>query len=138
MADETITGAEINDGWYDDDTATFGDRLAGAREASDLTQAGLARRLGVKTNTIRSWENDMSEPRANKLQMLAGVLAVSIMWLLNGKGDGIDAPSETTPLTGDVNSLMKEMRALRVEQNRIAEEMGRLEKRLRLVLAEKG
>ena len=132
------TEVEHGPGWYDGDTATLGDRITGAREASGLSQSELARRLGVKLATIRTWENDQAEPRANKLQMLAGVLAVSIMWLLNGKGDGIDAPSEATPLTGDVNSLMKEMRALRVEQNRIAEEMGRLEKRLRLVLAEKG
>ena len=137
MTDDIITGSDIQDGWYDEDTATFGDRLAGAREAASLTQAGLARRLGGKTTTVREWENDMSGPRANKLQMMAGVLGVSIMWLLNGKGDGIDAPVETAPLTGDVNSLMAELRSLRVEQNRIAEEMGRLEKRLRLALAEK-
>jgi ribosome-binding protein aMBF1 (putative translation factor) len=68
-------------GWYDADTTTFGDRMTGAREAAGLSQAELAKRLGVKVKTIRAWENDRSEPRANRLQMLAGILGVSIMWL---------------------------------------------------------
>ena len=71
-------------GWYDPEATTFGDRMTGAREASGLSQSELAKRLGVKVKTIRAWENDQSEPRANKLQMLAGLLGVSIMWLLSG------------------------------------------------------
>ena len=58
--------------WYGPESATFGDRLAGAREAAGMTQAELARRLGVKKATIADWENDLSEPRANRLSMMAG------------------------------------------------------------------
>ncbi|MFN4102076.1 MAG: multiprotein-bridging factor 1 family protein, partial [Pararhodobacter sp.] len=56
--------------WYTDEHATLGDRLAAAREASAMTQAQLAQRLGVRTKTLRDWEDDVSEPRANRLQML--------------------------------------------------------------------
>lgn len=122
-------------GWYDADTATFGDRMTGAREAAGLSQAELARRLGVKVNTIRAWENDRSEPRANRLQMLAGMLGVSIMWLLNGEGDGLDGPVTHQELPGDLVQILSDMRALKVEQARLAETTSRLEKRLRLALS---
>ena len=122
-------------GWYDAETSTFGDRMTGAREAAGLSQAELARRLGVKVNTIRAWENDRSEPRANRLQMLAGMLGVSIMWLLNGEGDGLDGPVTHQDLPDDLVQILSDMRALKVEQSRLAETTSRLEKRLRLALS---
>ena len=63
-----------DDDYFGDEAATFGDRVAAAREAIGLTPAALARRLGVKEITITKWENDRLEPRANRLQMLAGIL----------------------------------------------------------------
>jgi transcriptional regulator with XRE-family HTH domain len=65
---------------YSEDAATFGDRLALARESQNLTQEHLAKRLGLRVQTIQNWEFDRSEPRANKLQMLAGFLNVSMVW----------------------------------------------------------
>lgn len=129
--------AEIEDGpsWFDADTTTFGDRMTGAREASGLSQAELAKRLGVKVKTIRAWENDQSEPRANKLQMLAGMLGVSIMWILTGEGDGLDGPEMGDDLPDEMTDLLSELRKMKVDQARMAERMGRLEKRLRLELA---
>ena len=67
---------EIN--WYSNEAATFGDRVAAARDARQMTQKQLAKRLGVGLKTVEGWENDVSEPRANKLQTLSGVLNVSI------------------------------------------------------------
>jgi len=125
-------------GWFDADTATLGDRITGAREAAGLSQTELARRLGVKLATIRVWEDDQAEPRANKLQMLAGLLGVSIMWLLTGTGDGLDSPEPQQALPEDVLALLTELRQMRSEQARMADRMGRLEKRLRLALSEKG
>ena len=82
--------AEID--WYSNDIATFGDRVAAGREALGLSQKQLARKLGVAAKTVDSWEHDISEPRANKLQMLAGILNVSMPWLLTGEGDGVPHP----------------------------------------------
>jgi len=57
--------------WYSDETATFGDRLSGVREALGMTQTELAERLEVRLATLMAWEEDRAEPRANRLQMLA-------------------------------------------------------------------
>ena len=83
-----------SDEWYGEDVATFGDRLAAAREAAGLKRAEFARRLGVKKITIADWEGDISEPRANRLQMMAGLLNVSVGWLLMGEGDGVEQEPE--------------------------------------------
>ena len=42
--------------WYGTDKATFGDRLVAASEKSNLSQQDLAKRLGVKNSTIKSWK----------------------------------------------------------------------------------
>ncbi|MFW5654813.1 MAG: helix-turn-helix domain-containing protein [Roseicyclus sp.] len=132
---DDIADAETARGWYDAETSTFGDRMTGAREAAGLSQAELARRLGVKVKTIRAWENDMAEPRANRLQMLAGLLGVSIMWLLNGEGDGLDGPEAPIEVPDDLAAVLKDLRLMRLEQAQIAERTARLEKRLRVALS---
>ena len=120
--------------WYSADAATFGDRISGAREAANLTQEGLARRLGVKLSTIQNWENDHSDPRANKLHMMAGMLNVSIRWLLTGEGDGIEAP--VAPSNGDLNKALADLSRMRAQALTLSQDMGHLEKRLRVLLRE--
>ena len=122
--------------WYGPDAATFGDRVAAARESAGMTQAVCAKRLGVRVATLRAWEDDMSEPRANRLSILAGLLNVSMMWLINGEGEGIEAPAEVAPISGDMQQVMMEMRTLRAEMHANAEAMEGLEKRLRQLMEE--
>jgi HTH-type transcriptional regulator, cell division transcriptional repressor len=119
---------------WGDDAATFGDRLALAREATGMSQAQLAHRMGIKIQTLRNWEENRSEPRANRFQMLAGMLNVSMAWLMSGHGE---APAASPTQNGDeaVKWCAAEARALRVEQLRLAERLGQLEKRLRSGLA---
>ena len=119
--------------WYGPDAATFGDRVVGAREKSGMTQAELSRRLGIKLTTLQSWEEDRSEPRANKLQMLTGMLNVSLSWLLSGEGIGPEEPS-TVPLSDDTQAILIEIRAIKTDMTRTADRLSRLEKRLRLNL----
>ena len=88
MAEEK-SEQDYHDYWYGEDVATFGDRLAAARHYAGLEQGEFARRLGVKLATARGWEDDLNEPRANKLQMMAGLLNVSVVWLLTGEGEGV-------------------------------------------------
>lgn len=120
--------------WYGPDAATFGDRLAAAREAAGMTQSQLARRLGVKKATIADWENDLSEPRANRLSMMAGMINVSIMWLLTGEGEGMDAPFAEGEASLELVDAVAELRAIRGELRASAERAARLEKKLRLML----
>ena len=122
------------DDWYGPDTATFGDRLAAAREAAGMEPRQLARRLGVRLSTLEGWENDVSEPRANRLSMMAGLLNVSIIWLLTGKGEGVAGPEEDSQITPEVNDLLAELRDLRGQIMKASERLARLEKRLRAQL----
>ena len=69
------------------DSDTLGGRLSRARDASGMSAAQFARRLGVKSATVPAWGNDRSEPRANRLSMIAGILNVGLPWLLYGVGD---------------------------------------------------
>lgn len=120
--------ADMN--WYSNDAATFGDRVAAAREARKLSAKTLAKRIGVATKTVEGWENDLSEPRANKLQMLSGILNVSIPWLLTGEGEGF---ADDAAVPAEIGEVMNEIRALRAELLHTAERLGVLEKRLRQV-----
>jgi transcriptional regulator with XRE-family HTH domain len=120
--------------WYGPEAATFGDRVAAARERAGMTQGVLAKRLGVKLTTLRAWEEDRSEPRANRLSMLAGLLNVSMMWLINGEGEGIEGPLDAEAVGEDMQSILTDIRLLRAEMLSNVEAMGRLEKRLRLAL----
>ncbi len=131
MTDE-ITG----ENWFSDETATFGDRLAGAREAAGMERKGLAKRMGVKLKTVAAWEEDISEPRANKLQMMAGILNVSLVWLLTGEGEGVAAPDVEPLISPDMENTLTEIRALKAQCLRSADRLGRLEKTLRLQLKE--
>ncbi len=95
-----------------DDGDTLGGRIVRARDALGLSTAQLARRLGVKTATLAEWENDRSEPRANRLCNLAGILGVSTMWLLVGRGE---APTEDEPLAQEAEMLRTEIAHLSQE-----------------------
>ncbi|WP_084862793.1 helix-turn-helix domain-containing protein [Salibaculum halophilum] len=122
--------------WFSEDTATFGDRLAAAREAVSMPQKDLAKKLGVKLGTLRNWEDDLNEPRANKLQMVSGILGVSIRWLLTGEGDGVEAPDDSGVEPADLRAILAEMRSLRAQIAQSGEKLSQLEKRLRAVLSD--
>ena len=119
---------------YSESAATFGDRLALARERQGLSQNQLARRLGLRVQTVKNWEADRSEPRANKLQMLAGFLNVSMVWLMTGEGAGgpDDTAEQTAPEPG-ISEAITELRELRIMHTQMSDRLARLEKRLRQV-----
>ena len=123
-----------DEAYFGDDAATFGDRVAAARESVGLTSLALANRLGVKEATVAKWENDRLEPRANKLQMLAGLLNVSMVWLLTGEGEGVQAASDGRQMGEDVRDIVLELRTIREENARLGARMARLEKTLRAQL----
>lgn len=118
--DVDIGALNIYDDNRDDDT--LGGRLSRAREACGMTTAQFARRLGIKTVTLQSWESDRSEPRANRLAIIAGILSVSLSWLIHGVGD---APNDD--INSDVVSLLhghlEQMRNLRDTTNTIIERL---------------
>ena len=131
--DDDMTAEDFD---WGDEASTFGDRLARAREHTGMDQSQLARRLGVKQATIRNWEADRSEPRANRLSMLSGLLGVSIIWLMTGEGEGTPEPSSgAEEQAADLQAVITELRELRVAQSKLAERAGRIEKRLRTLMS---
>ena len=117
--------------WYGPETATFGDRLSAAIEKSGMTQKLVAKRLGIKLVTLKSWEQDISEPRANRLSMLAGLLGVSVMWLLHGEGDGVEYSDKETQVPPEINDILFEIRAVQTGLLSSADKLAKLEKQLR-------
>lgn len=116
---------------FTDDVATFGDRLTHAREAAGLSAAGLARRLGVRRPVVEGWEADQGEPRANQMQMMAGILGVSLRWLMTGEGGPEEAPPKGGPLPEETRALLDDLARMRVEVLALAGRMGEVEGRLR-------
>ena len=90
--------------------STLGGRIESARTAQGFTSAQLASRLGVLTKTVRGWQSDRSEPRTNKLVTLAGVLNVSVMWLMTGTEQDVERdignPYETASLSSKLERLL--------------------------------
>ena len=77
----------------DNQDTTLGGRVCQAREAAGMTVGQVISRLGVRKATYLAWEADRSEPRANKLVALAGILNVSPTYLLSGLGRATPQPT---------------------------------------------
>ena len=58
-----------------------------------------------------------------------------MMWLINGEGEGIDAPVDPAQGASDMSDVLVEMRMLRADMLKKAEQVGRLEKQMRRLMA---
>lgn len=129
MAENSATAA-----WFADDVATFGDRLLAARERAGLGQAELASKLGVRDKTLAAWEEDLAEPRGNRLQMLAGMLNVSLRWLLTGIGDDIEEPGAAPALNLPARLVLADIARIKSDLRKLASDLDQAEDRLTLLL----
>lgn len=57
-----------------------------AREKRGLSQSELARRLGVRSQTVNQWEHDKKQPSRDNVVLLARITNSTLDWLLYGKG----------------------------------------------------
>lgn len=62
---------------------TLGDRIRKAREQADISQAELARRIGISKNAMNTIEGGQSDPRVSRIVAIARVLGVSTDTLLD-------------------------------------------------------
>jgi transcriptional regulator with XRE-family HTH domain len=120
---------------FSDETATSGGRLAAAREAAGLARRELAERLGVRAKTISAWEHDQTEPRANCMQMLAGMRNVSLIWLPTGEGEGVSPPDARGNAPRKTVALPAELQEVRSGIGSLNERLGRVDARLGRELA---
>ncbi|WP_420409219.1 helix-turn-helix domain-containing protein [Hoeflea sp.] len=91
-----------------DDGDTLGGRITHARDLAGLEVEEAASRIGVTTETLSEWETDRSEPRANKIMTLAGVLGVSPAWLISGAGEAPQSQGMSVAIDemkGEINRL---------------------------------
>ncbi|UES57555.1 helix-turn-helix domain-containing protein [Roseibium aggregatum] len=127
----SVTETAVNDGdaimSVNSSDYTLGERICKARDASNLSTAQLARRLGIKTSTLQSWESDRSEPRSNKLVLLAGILNVSPTWLLVGRGT---PPVSESSTTSDLDSMRVALDRVQRQAQALADEIATLQDRL--------
>lgn len=68
---------------------TIGNRIAKFRKAKGMTQEELASKLGVSSQAVSKWENDVSCPDISLLPQLSKVLGVTTDELLTGKNDEV-------------------------------------------------
>lgn len=109
------------------DMDTVGGRLSRAREASGLSIKELAWRLGVKMATVKGWESDRAQPSSHRLTMLAGLLQVSLSWILHGVGIGpseeIDLEDAPDTAQSEMNDRLAKLRMLHVETGMLIEKL---------------
>jgi transcriptional regulator with XRE-family HTH domain len=105
------------------DMDTLGGRLSRARDAKSMSVSEVAGRIGVKPQTIAAWESDRSEPRANRLVMLAGFLGVTPTWLMHGVGQ---SPVESAA-RADASVLTAELQVLKNDHERLGQRIEQLE-----------
>ena len=64
---------------------SLGKRIAERRKKKSLTQDQLAEALGVSSQAVSKWENDISCPDISLLPKLSDILGISIDALLRGE-----------------------------------------------------
>ena len=81
-------------------------RLKALRERAGLSQAALAKKVGVGQSTVGMWESGRNKPENAKLEALANLLGVSTDYLL-GRSD-VAEPAKNQPIA-DGDELNREL-----------------------------
>ena len=109
--------------YSNEEDTTLGGRISMARETSGLSVDQVVKRLGVRAKTYEAWEADRSEPRANKLVALAGILNISPPYLLSGLGkqpSKLGLPErQIRQLTAQIEQLEQNLKTATVSLRRI-------------------
>lgn len=74
---------------------TPGERLAKARHNADLTQAQIAKQLGISTRSVSRYEDGLAVVRPQTVMAWAHITDTPLEWLLNGAGAASDIPIVT-------------------------------------------
>ena len=81
---------------------TLGYRLAESRKNCGLTQAQVAEKLHLTTQSVSSWETGNSVPDTEKLPEIAALYHVTTDWLLSGE----KTPEEILEITSDLSDRL--------------------------------
>lgn len=90
---------------------SIGARIRAAREQLGLSQAQLARTLGITRSACSQWEaSDGTAPKRERLEQIAQLLGVSYEWLATGRSGPESAVGE--PPARYASSLTAEQREM--------------------------
>lgn len=96
---------------------TIGSRIAQKRKALGLTQEALASQLGISSQAVSKWENDISAPDIGLLPALAKALNCTTDELLSGKTDEVRVLPE--PQRKDPNELVLRIKILSADGDKV-------------------
>ena len=105
----------------------MGGRIYASRQNAGMSLCTAANLLGVKSSTLKSWENDRSEPRVNKLVALAGLLGVSPTHFLAEEGnDGMDNIAKKDKRGKLIEMLKEEISYARDQQKQLSQRIRKI------------
>jgi transcriptional regulator with XRE-family HTH domain len=93
----------------EDSASDVGTRIAEARASAGRTQTDIANQLGVKVSTIDRWEHGTASPRSNRLAALAGILGVSVSWLIVGYGSEPTSPDDLQEIRAALSRVQTQL-----------------------------
>jgi len=108
----------------DDSDAAIGTRIREARLAIGDSVDTVAARIGVEADTFASWEAGSVPLRANHLSRVAGLLSVSLSWLMIGRGP------EPTGNHSELSRLRADLASARSRLDDVVNELAVLDQRL--------
>ena len=73
----------------------------------------------------------ITQSRANRLSMLAGLLNVSITWLISAEGSGVEDPEKSYEMPDDLQESLNELTALRINLLKTVDRVISIENKLR-------
>jgi len=94
-------------------TFEIGERIRDLRKKNKMTQADVARKVGVSSPTITQWENNQTAPKGDNLLKVSQVLGCTPDWLVTGKGhpDDIHDNVEAAPRLKGLVPVISEVQA---------------------------
>lgn len=119
---------------------SLAERIKKLRRELDLTQQEFADRIGVKRNTVATYEMGRSSPSDSALSLICREFNVSEAWLRTGEGEMFAVRSREETLSAAVNALLSSeppewRRRLVVALSRFSpSDWDRLERELRFIL----
>ena len=86
----------------------LGERIKKARKALDLTQQAFADRLGMKQNTIATYEMNRTNPSDPAIKSICREFDINETWLRTGDGEMFIQRSRDDELAAFMNELLTE------------------------------
>lgn len=96
---------------------TIGSRIAQKRKEQGFTQEALAAQLGISSQAVSKWENDLSAPDISLLPELAKILNCTTDELLTGKTDDVRVVPE--PQRKNANEMVLRIKVLSAEGDKV-------------------